>query len=187
MDVLASTHGPVNTRSSLDWRAALISHHFLSRIKSGRNVDEVKLQKSKSLLFWKQTIWSARESESKWTGWDRDGRQTLSFFICLSPPRISTGAVLKCSLLSQGQCHKAFTVCAPVCVLLTFNSSVTHFGHSIDPVLPTVRLYVHVCERFICLRKYKGGRKMQSVCVCLRRGPRIFLLLSPALLWALRL
>jgi len=136
----------------------LISHHFLNQIKSGSNIYEVKLEKSKCLL-WKQTISSARETKCKWTGWDRGGHQTLSFFplslSSFSPPHISTGAALKCSLLSWGQYHKAFPVCASVCVLLTFNSSVTHFGHSIDPVLPTVRLCVHVCERFMCLRKYE--------------------------------
>lgn len=73
-------------------------------------------------------------------------------------------------------------MCASVCVLLTFNSSVTHFGHSIDPVLPTVRLCVHVCERFMCLRKYKRG---QEVCVCvLGEGLEFSYYFSPALLWA---
>lgn len=106
--------------------------------------------------------------------------RSLSSF---TPPHISTGAALKCSLLSRGKCHKAFTVCVSVCVLLTFNSSVTHFGHSIDPVLPTVRLCVHVCERFMCLRKYKRQR---GVCV-LGEGLDIFLLLfscSPLGIWS---
>ncbi len=70
-------------------------------------------------------------------------------------------------------------MCVSVCVLLTFNSSVTHFGHSIDPVLPTGRLCVHVCERFVCLRKYKRARG-----VCLREGLEFSYYFSPALLWA---
>lgn len=70
-------------------------------------------------------------------------------------------------------------MCVSVCVLLTFNSSVTHFGHSIDPVLPTVQLCVHMCERFMCLRKYKRAR---GVCV-LGEGLEFSYYFSPALLW----
>jgi len=95
-----------------------------------------------------------------------------------TPSHISTGAALKCSLSSRGQCHKAFTVC----VLLTFNSSVTHFGHSIDPVLPTVRLCVCMCVRDLCVYASIRGRE---VCVCvLGEGLEFSYYFSPALLWA---